>query len=306
MGRSLSTAFLLALFVATAGAFAVTRDATVEPSPIYSPRVPAVFSPACGCPDAAASFDFLLRKPDRLTVWVERDGKRVRTLLNGRSFGAGLVPVVFDGLTENGLTLPAGDYRPVVRLERAHRTIELPQTIALDLTPPAVRVAHRIYSHISPDGDGRKDVFSVPYRLNERGRAVLLVDGRQALVAPVAARRGVLHWNGRIGGRVLAPGNHVLRIAAEDLAGNRARPFPFAVVQIRYLRLGRDRVLAKPGTHFAVLALTDAEQVSWLFNRRRGVAGPGTLRFRAPKRPGVYRLYVTAAGHSAKALVVVA
>jgi len=38
----------------------------------------------------------------------------------------------------------------------------------------------------------------------------------------------------------------------------------------------------------------------------RGVMPHGTLHLRAPKKPGVYRLYVTAAGHAAKALVVVA
>ena len=65
-------------------------------------------------------------------------------------------------------------------------------------------------------------------------------------------------------------------------------------------------MITTPGGRFAILALSDAEQVSWLFNRRRGVARPGTLRFKAPKKPGVYRLYVTAAGHSDKAIVVVA
>ena len=102
----------------------------------------------------------------------------------------------------------------------------------------------------------------------------------------------------------------MLKISAEDESGNRAKPFPFAVVTIRYVRLGRDRVLAKPRTHFAILVLADAKQVDWLFARGRGSIktqnGRATLRLRAPKKPGVYRLYVTAKGHAAKALVTVA
>jgi hypothetical protein len=296
----------VALLGATAVAFAVTDDAKLEPSPILAVAAPAPFSPVCNCDTAVATIPFRLRVPERVSVWVEHDGKRVSTLVDRRAFAAGPVRVPFEGVSEQGLTLPAGIYRAVVRLDRAHRTIALPYAIAIDLDPPAVRAPHRVYSHISPDGDGRKDAFSVRYRLSERGRAILLVDGREAVVARSPARRGVLRWDGKVGGRLAAPGNHVLRITARDVAGNRARPFPFAVVQIRYVRLGRDRVLASPGGRFAILALSDSEQVSWLFNRRRGVARPGTLRFKAPRRPGVYRLYVSAGDHAAKALVVVA
>jgi len=305
LARLLSTAFLVALLAATAGAFALTEGAKLELSPIYRTHVPKVFSPACNCDTDVASIDFGLRKSDRLTVWMERDGKRVRTLVSGRSYGAGNVPLVFDGISDTGLTLPQGLYRPVVHLAREHRTIKLPNLIEIDTKPPAVRIRHRIYTHISPDRDGRKDVFRAPYRLSERGHGILLVDGQQVRLTRFQTLQGVLVWNGRINGRLAHPGNHVLQASAQDVAGNRAKPFPFAVVQIRYVSLGRTRVIAKPGTRFAILVLSDARQVSWLLNRRRGVARPGTLRLEAPKKRGVYRLYVSAAGHSAKALVVV-
>ena len=93
----------------------------------------------------------------------------------------------------------------------------------------------------------------------------------------------------------------MLKISAEDASGNRSKPFPFAVVTIRYVALGRDRVVAKPGTHFAILVLTDARRADWLFNRSRGSirvgrGGHATLRLKAPKKPGVYRLFVSARG----------
>jgi hypothetical protein len=297
---------LVALLAATAAAYAVTKSATLQVSPILAAHAPAVFSPVCRCDTSVANIDFTLRRPDRVTVWIERDGKRVRTLARERSFEAGLVPLAFAGVAANGKTLPEGLYRPVVHLDDAHRTIAFPGEIRIDTTPPTVHAPRRIYTHISPDGDGHNDVFSVPYRLSEPGHAILIVDGRRAVVSPRASRRGIVRWNGKVDGRAVRPGNHVLAISASDLAGNRAKPRPFAVVQVRYVELGRDRVLAAPGTRFAILALADAPQVSWLFDRVRGTARPGTLHFVAPRKPGVYRLYVSAGGHSVKALVVVA
>ena len=55
----------------------------------------------------------------------------------------------------------------------------------------------------------------------------------------------------------------------------------------------------------ALFVLTDARSVSWLLDRGRGVSRSHTLRIRAPRKPGVYTLYVTAAGHTKKASVVV-
>jgi hypothetical protein len=107
-------------------------------------------------------------------------------------------------------------------------------------------------------------------------------------------------------GRLVRPGSHVLEISAQDAAGNRTDPFPFAVVTVRYVALGRPRVVVKPGGRFAILALSDAREVDWRLHGAHGLVRPGTLRLRAPARRGVYRLYVTAAGHAAKAFVVVA
>src|SRR5205085_2213560 len=198
-----------------------------------------------------------------------------------------------------------GDYRPVVHLTREHRTIELPNTIVLDTTPVRVRVRHRVYTHISPDGDGRNDVFTVRYAVSAPARGILIVDGRQVAVARSRGLGGELAWNGRVGGRVARPGNHVLRISAEDVAGNRSKPFPFAVVTVRYVALGRTRLLVRPHARFALLVLSDAPQVEWRLHGGHGVARPGTLRLRAPARAGVYRLYVTAAGPAVRALVIV-
>jgi hypothetical protein len=305
VARQLSTAFCVVLLAATAGAFALTQGAKVELVPIYRTHVAKVFSPSCGCPTAVARIDFRLRKRDRLTVWIDHGGERVRTLVPGRTYPRGPVTLQFDGIDDQGFTLPDGDYRPVVHLSREHRTIELPNTIVLDTKPPVVHTRHRIYTHISPDGDGRNDVFRIAYSVGEPAHGILLVDGRRVAFTYRKQLHGVLIWNGRIDGRLAKPGNHTLQISAQDTAGNRAKPFPFAVVTVRYVSLGRSRVLVRPRGRFALLVLSDAPRVGWVFNRTRGESRPGTVRFRAPAKRGVYRLYVTSGEHAAKALVVV-
>jgi hypothetical protein len=306
VARLLSTAFCVALLGATAGAYAVSDRPKTELVPLYRPSADPLFSPNCGCATSAAQIGFRLRRRDRLTVWLELEGRRMRTLVPGRVYRAGPVALEFDGIDDSGLTLPEGTYQPVVHLEREHRTIELPNTIVLDTTPPAVHVRHRVYTHISPDGDGRADSFRARYTLGERGRGILFVDGRQVAMTARPGRSGELVWNGRIRGRLARPGNHVLEISAQDAAGNRSSPFPFAVVAVRYVALGRTRVVVGPHARFAILALADARDVEWRLHGVHGLARPGTLRLRAPARRGVYRLYVIAAGHAAKAFVVVA
>jgi hypothetical protein len=305
VARVLSTAICVALLAATAGAFALTQGAKVELIPIYHTQVDHVFSPTCKCATSAAKIDFRLRKKEHISVWMTHDGERVRTLVAGRTYARGPVALEFDGIADDGSTLPDGDYEPVVHLGHEHRTIEIPSTIVLDTKPPVVHVRHRIYTHISPDGDHHNDVFVIHYRVSGPAHGILIVDHHQVVFTLDKPLAGKLTWNGRIDGRLVRPGNHVLEISAQDAAGNRAKPFPFAVVTVRYIRVGRTRVLAKPGARFAVLVLTDAPTFDWLFNGARGTARHGTLHLRAPAAPGVYRLYVSAAGHAAKALVVV-
>ena len=301
MARVLSTAFLVGMLAATAAAFALTEGAKLELAPIYGTQVAKVFSPGI----TNGTIDFRLRKAERVSVWMTRNGKRVATVVPPRNHPRGWVHVVFTGVSASGLTLPDGNYVPVVHLARSHRTITLPNTIVLDTKPPVVTVRHRIYTHISPGVAGH-GVFVVAYSVNEPARGILYADEKQVELTYKEPLHGVLRWNGKVNGRLVGAGNHVLEIAAQDVAGNRSKPIPFAVVAVRYVELGRTRILARPGAKFSVLVLTDAPSVTYLFHGRRVHARHGTLTLRAPKTPGVYRLYVEAAGHAAKALVVVA
>ncbi len=250
-----------------------------------------------------------MRSHERVDVLIEdRHDHTVATLLSNRAVKARTkLDVVWNGVTESGLLVPDGVYRPVVKLLRTHRTITLPNDIRLDTTPPKISVKHPEYPIISPDGDGRHDAFTFHYAIDERAHAILLVRGEQVLFTKTSKEAGELSWNGRLpGGARARPGRYVLSISAQDTAGNRAKGYPFAIAQVRYIILARSRVVVAPGGRFALRVSTDTPTVRWQLNGRHGVLPRGTLHLRAPKSSGVFNLYVFAGTHVARCAVVVA
>jgi hypothetical protein len=303
VARVLSTGIVLTLLTATAVAFALTERAKIELSPIAGTNVTPLFSPnARDASKRTATIAFRLRKRERVEVWVQsRDGDRVRTLQQTRTYRAGSrLSLVWNGFSDNGIAVADGAYVPVVRL--SHRTFVLPSPMRIDTTPPKITVRHPQYPIVSPDGDGHADTFTVPYRLSEPGHAILLERGKQVVYTRCCKPVGELTWSHR----GAAPGRYVLSVAAEDRAGNVSKGVPFAIAQVRYVVLARDRVVVKPGGSFAIRVSTDAPTVQWRLNGRSGVLKSGTLHFRAPRSSGVFHLFVDAAGHAAKCAVVVA
>ena len=307
MARVLSTATVLVLLAATAAAFALTERAKLERSPIAGTQVDPIFSPE-GKAKPAAHIDFRIRKPERIRVWIEDgDGNEVRQLLTTRAVAAGTrEALVWNGLSDNGILVPDGVYTPVVKLFRSHRTIVLPSPIRLDTKPPKISVRHPIYPLLSPDGDGSHDNFRVTYHLDEPAHGILRVRGRDVVFTRSQKLTGELFWNGKLNGKPPHPGRYLMTVAAQDVAGNVSKGVPFAIAQIRYVVLARDRVVVRPGGRFALRVSTDAPSVRWRLHGRSGVQRSGTLHFRAPRSTGVFRLFVEAAGHAAKCTVVVA
>jgi hypothetical protein len=308
VARALSSALVLALLAATAVAFAITEGAKLERSPIYGTQVPVpLFSPN-GRTAPVATISFRLRSRERVEAWIQNaDGNRVRTLLHPRTFAGGTrVNLVWDGLSDRGLAEPDGVFMPVVKLERSHRTIVLPNPIRLDTVPPVIKVKRPQYPVLSPDGDGHGDVFRVPYAIDEPAHAILYVDGTRVAFTR-AHTTGVLTWNGKLDGRPVraGPRGYVLTVAAQDRAGNVSKPYPFAIARIRYVVLGRTRVDVRPRQRFAIRVSTDAPTVRWRLRGRSGVQPRGTLHFRAPRAKGVSFLYVYVGNHADRAAVVV-
>jgi hypothetical protein len=305
LARVASTVLVLGLLGGTATAFAITESLKLELIPITAPRIDKVFSPVCACDSASATIRFRLREPDRLTVAiVDRRGRVVRTLTRSEPERRGDVAYTWDGRGDDGAVVPEGSYKPRVHLAEQHRTIELPNPIEVDVTPPVIRVLRVAPSTISPDGDGRADRLRVRYRVDEPAHGLLFVRGTREVYTRFQPREGELSWYGRTGRRPVAPGRYALAVAAEDLAGNVGTRVALPPVRVRYIELARTTILARARLRFGVRVDTDARSYLWLFAGRTGRSSARLLVLRAP-RAGRYRLFVEANRHADSARVIV-
>jgi hypothetical protein len=307
MRARLAPALLVAaLLVATSAAFVVTEKLKLTRNPIVGPRVVKLFSPVCDCATDSATVTFRLRNPDRVGVQIiDADGDVVRELARSRPQGRTPVTYTWDGRDGDGRVVDEGTYRPRVHLDRQRRTIVMPNPIRVDTTPPRVESFTARPIVISPDGDGRFDRAKIRYRVSERATVELYADGVRALRRLGTRTTGTMDWFGVAGGEPLPQGRYTLRLVARDLAGNLGPRSGSRTVAIRFLALGRDRLVTTPGGRFAILALSQARTLRWTLDGRSGVARPGTLRLRAPDEPGRYVLRVDANGHVERAVVVV-
>jgi hypothetical protein len=306
VSRFVPAGLVAALLVATGLAFAETERLKLTPSPIIRTSVTKIFSPVCECDRDVATIAFSLRHRDTIDVdIVDGSGAVVRSLVRGTLEPRGPVEVFWDGLDDSRGIAAEGDYRARVHLAGQRRTIQLPNPIRLDVTRPrfvAFAVRPKVFS---PDGDGRNEKVVGRYRLSERAQVALYVDGEQEVLRRGTKQQGAVQWLGFIDGKRVRPGTFAIVLGATDLAGNVAERTPPTAVVARSVALGRARIDAVAGRSFAVLVVSDAGTVAWKLGERHGTIHPGTLRLRAPLRPGRYWLVVTANGNSDRARVVV-
>ena len=307
MSRVPQTLVVLVLLGATAAAFAVTEHLKLERSPITGTRVDKVFSPVCECPHDFSVVSFVLRRPETVAVrMLDSRGKVVRTLVEGRREAKRRVSYTWDGRDDLDRIVPEGIYRPRVELERNGRTIVLPNPMRVDVTPPVVTLVSVLPRAFSPDGDGSRDRVTARFRLDEKARPMLLVDGKREALGRFGKREGRLLWFGKIDGKAARPGIFDIRLRAVDRAGNRSARTRGVPVRVRYVELGRDLVEAVAGERFSIFVSTDAESYHWLFAGKRGIRERRVLRLRAPETAGTYALYVRVGNHADRATVVVA
>ena len=307
MARWPQLLIVLALLGATAAAFAVTERLKLERSPVTGTRVDRVFSPVCECARDVAVISIVLRRRETVTLDIlDRAGRSIRTVVRNRPEPAGRVSYTWDGRDNLDRVVPEGVYRPRVRLQRNGRTIVLPNPIRVDTTAPRITLVRVVPRVFSPDSDGENDRVTATYRINERARAVMLVDSRQRVQSKFRRLEGKLVWFGMIDGRTVPPGSYEIRMRAVDRAGNRSVRTRAVPVEVRFVGLSKERIEVAAGKRFSVRVLTDARSYRWLFAGRRGVGTRQVLVLRAPEEPGSYALYVITDGHAAKAMVEVA
>lgn len=303
MARILPTLLVLGLLGGTAAAFAVTEGLKLEKSAITNTKVSKIVAPDSGS-NSTASIQFLLRKPDRLTVEiVNGSGEVVRTLARSRSARRGTQLFIWNGRDNAGKVVPDGTYRPRVHLAREHRTILLPNPIRMDATPPLVRLVSVSPRRFSPDGDFQREHVRIYYQTSERARVILYVDGDRRTTVKRYLRAGKLDWGGRAA-RGLRPGPHLIRLRAYDLATNVGPPSRALSVFVRYIELRPHVLRVKTGARLGVRVVTDAKQYSVHLAGRHVLRSGRILYLRAPA-PGRYVLRVAEKGHVARAIVVV-
>jgi hypothetical protein len=200
--RNAPTILVLVLLAATATAFVVTQHLKLEPSPISQTHVDKVFSPVCRCATRAAHIDFSIRRADHLRIWVRTPSGPA--VLADRDFPKGMVHVQWDGQG-----VPDGTYFAVVHMQRAQRTIDLPNPIQVDTVKPTIAL-------VSMSKDGEKTLFR--YRTSEPAHALLIVDGERRIRTYSTRKRGKFAYAGAI----TAKTRLVLR--ARDVAGNLSAP----------------------------------------------------------------------------------
>ena len=202
MSRWPQLLIVLVLLGATAAAFALTERLKLERSPITGTRVDRVFSPVCDCARDAAVISFILRRRETVTLdMLDKSGKSIRTIVRKRREPAGRVAYPWDGRDNLDRVVAEGVYRPRVQLERNGRTIVLPNPIRVDTTAPVITLVGVVPRVFSPDGDGQADRVTASYRIDERARAVMLVDARQRVQSKFRRVQGNLVWYGRVNGR---------------------------------------------------------------------------------------------------------
>jgi hypothetical protein len=303
VARILPTLLVLGLLGGTAAAFAVTEGLKLEKSAITNTKVSKIVAPDSGS-NSTASIQFLLRKPDRLTVEiVNGSGEVVRTLARSRSARRGTQLFIWNGRDNAGKVVPDGTYRPRVHLAREHRTILLPNPIRMDATPPLVRLVSVLPRRFSPDGDFQREHVRILYQTSERARVILYVDGDRRTTVKRYLRAGKLDWGGRAA-RGLRPGPHLIRLRAYDLATNVGPPSRALSVFVRYIELRPHVLRVKTGARLGVRVVTDAKQYSVHLAGRHVLRSGRILYLRAPA-PGRYILRVAEKGHVARAIVVV-
>jgi hypothetical protein len=301
--RFLPTLVVLALLGCTAAAFAVTEGLKLEKSPVSSTQVGKFVAPD-SLSNASVPIEFVLRKPDRVTVEiVNGTGAVVRTVARSRVEPKGAVQFTWNGRGDQGEVVPDGTYRPRVHLTRAHRTILLPNPIRMDATPPLIQLVSVRPLVFSPDGDGRKDFPRILYRTSELASALIYVNGEPRGKVKRYVRAGKFDWRGRRV-RLLAPGRYRIRLRALDFATNLGPPSRAVTVVVRYVELRPHALRVKTGRRFGFRVVTDAKRYAVHLGSLHVERSGRVLVLRAPT-PGRYVLRVAANGHVARAIVTV-
>ena len=298
---------LVGLLVATAAAFAITEKLKLTKSAVYGTLVSPRLSPTCGCAHGKARIFFKLRRPDDITVSILDAHEHEVAILAAQHYPRGPLTLRWNGRDDAGSRVPDGTYRVQVHLSGQHQTIDLPNRIELDTTPPKIVSVVENRDIFSPDHDHQSDFVRLTYTLSKRAHVVLYLGGTRIQRTYRTRVKGNILWYGDGPDGTLKAGTYTLTLGAVDLNGNTtpvAERWPVHL-QIRFITLASTKIAAHAGRRFTIGVSTDAKRYTWQLGSRHGKGSSPVLRLLAPTSRGRYTLTVTEHGHSSRAAVFV-
>ena len=153
-----------------------------------------------------AVISFILRRRETVTLdMLNKNGRSIRTVVRKRREPAVASRTRGTGVTTSTVSSPKGSTAHACSSTQ-RQAIVLPNPIRVDTTAPRITLVRVFPRVFSPDSDGNRDRVTATYRIDERARAEMLVDGRQRVKSKFRALEGKLVWFGRVNGRVVGPG----------------------------------------------------------------------------------------------------
>ena len=125
--------------------FAVTEHLKLEDSPVIRTTFAARFSPKL----VEERIGFRLRREEDISLDIaDSNGRIVKHAVGSGVFGPAYHQFAWDGRDDSGPDRPDGTYRVQLTLKDENRTIEFPNSITVDSTPPTIEVdlQHQVFS----------------------------------------------------------------------------------------------------------------------------------------------------------------
>lgn len=274
---------------------------------------------------------FRLKRSELIDVAVvDQQGDSVRELASGVELPAyrRIAPLTWNGRDQDGKVAAEGRYRIRVTLRREGRSIVVPKSFRLDVTPPKISVLS-----IGPDlGPGpellpRADGQPAQIRLNAPARDGRLLIFRtaplptvQVAEVPIEQESDRASWDGRgSNGRPVAPGTYLVVAQRRDSAGVLGSSVPLDAkglpITVYGQRLpGRGGITVRPiaaqppllattaGSATSVAVNGNGQRFSWTLSQigkassRRGSSAASSVRVKPPGKSSQLYLFTAKKG----------
>ena len=220
--RTLATAVFALLVLATVAAFFVTQRLKSGQPVVKRLALQRFFSPNGDHRKDRARISFDLPKADRVTIdVVNRNGDRVRRLVDGRSLGRGEHTLAWDGRADDGTVPPDATYYVRVTLRRQGRAATGVRGIALVTEPPHPRL-----TAVSPSWVSGRD--PAPVTIAYTGPSVVRpvygiwrtdrAPARRVVTLVGDRQTHSIRWDGRIRGRPAPLGRYAVSVTVQNRA----------------------------------------------------------------------------------------